>query len=216
MTETVSPSRRDGFNGARDAAVIDRYRVEILNGAPVCWVQCVESTEDLLRRAGYEGTPRHEFVAVRVRRDEFLARWELCPEEVEGGKVEGRKVMLVTGDVDAVKLEGEERRFLFSEVAGVAEDAREGLSVCRVGSAFPMCVAAGSMTSREFLMGEVVWRWRAVLARRMAEAVGRVMVLWERRDVVGRGPEWLEDYRAALHVCGERQRKLRMVEGGGR
>jgi hypothetical protein len=189
MTETVSPSRRDGFNGARDAAVIDRYRVEILNGAPVCWVQCVESTEDLLRRAGYVGTPRHEFVAVRVRRDEFLARWEL-------------------------DVAGEENEF--SEVAGVAKDAREGLSVCRVGSAFPMCVAAGSMTSREFLMGEVVWRWRAVLARRMAEAVGRVMVLWERRDVVGRGPEWLEDYRAALHVCGERQRKLRMVEGGGR
>jgi hypothetical protein len=84
MPAGVSPSRADGFNGARDASLFDRARVEIHHGEPVCWIQRVKGTEDLLRRAGMlRGTRTHEFAPVRVRRDEYLARWEMAPTEEE-------------------------------------------------------------------------------------------------------------------------------------
>lgn len=73
---TGSPSLEDGFNGARDAAIFERYDYDPEIGA--AHVQVVSGTKDLLRRAGINKARMGTFRAVPVARDDF-GRLQIAP-----------------------------------------------------------------------------------------------------------------------------------------
>ena len=205
-----SPSRGDGFDGARDAAVFARARVEIHHGEPVCWIQRVKGTEDLLRRAGMlRGTRTHEFAPVRVRRDEFLARWEICPPEGKQDPTDGTDLTDVSDGSDGSDGSDEE----FSDPVSAGEGAAAGASG-HADPADPMGLAAGDAPAADVFGAATRWGWRAVLARRMRGSVARMMEVWAERKERGRCEEWLREYRGTLRVCLEREEKVKRVMSG--
>jgi len=83
----ASVSRHDGFNGARDARLIDEYVVEgLATEEPFVMMQVVPATMDLLVRAGFARRllRRCEFARVPVRWDAYRDRWEVAVEEETG------------------------------------------------------------------------------------------------------------------------------------
>lgn len=75
--EIASPSLQDGFNGARDARLLDTYADD---GAfrSVVHVQCTDRTRDLLKRAGIKRGRAGHFYSVAVMKDRF-GRLQLKP-----------------------------------------------------------------------------------------------------------------------------------------
>lgn len=71
-----SPSLRDGFNGARDASLLERYADILGEVGGNITVQCVRATRSLLKRAGFQRTRTHDSYEVAVMRDRFN-RWQL-------------------------------------------------------------------------------------------------------------------------------------------
>jgi hypothetical protein len=80
--EALTPSLADGYQGARDATILESYAASITtpeqlaNGIVI--VQCTERTKDLLRRAGYRRTTTHNDYAVHVVKD-WLGRLQIAP-----------------------------------------------------------------------------------------------------------------------------------------
>lgn len=73
----ITPSKNDGFNGARDAAILERCDIE----KDIAHVQRTYETKDLLQRAGYKRTRTHQHYPVKVCRDRF-DRFQLVPFDV--------------------------------------------------------------------------------------------------------------------------------------
>ena len=69
----------DGFHGARDASILERYADPIPAGATsaIVHVQAVGETRTLLRRAGVKHIRTHAFYPVPVERDQY-ARLQLA------------------------------------------------------------------------------------------------------------------------------------------
>ena len=73
MTTILPTIHPDGFNGARDAALLERA-ANWKPGSSVpttVQVQRTAATKSLLQRAGYRRTQTHAFYSVRVVRDQF-------------------------------------------------------------------------------------------------------------------------------------------------
>jgi len=67
---------QDGFNGARDASLLERYAAILGEVGGKITVQCVSATKSLLKRAGIKRTRTHDSYEVAVIRDRFN-RWQL-------------------------------------------------------------------------------------------------------------------------------------------
>lgn len=82
LGEPVTPSLADGFNGACDASILERYAELITTpeqlAEGIVIVQCVERTKSLLKRAGYRRTTIHDSYAVHVVKD-WLGRLQIAP-----------------------------------------------------------------------------------------------------------------------------------------
>lgn len=72
-----SPSLKDGFQGAGDAALLGRYDHDAEISS--VHVQATRNTRELLRRAGYGKVYAGAFYAVRVCVDEF-GRLQIDPK----------------------------------------------------------------------------------------------------------------------------------------
>lgn len=81
-TSTISAPVKhpDGFNGAREAAILDRYSDAGATSGTV-HVQAVGDTRALLRRAGVRRITTHAYYPVAVVRDHFN-RLQLAPAPV--------------------------------------------------------------------------------------------------------------------------------------
>ncbi len=101
--EPVTPSLADGYNGASDASILERYAELITTPeqleAGIVVVQCTERTKSLLHRAGYRRTTTFDSYQVHVIKD-WMGRLQLAPlpraeDEVAvktlAAKLEGRK-----------------------------------------------------------------------------------------------------------------------------
>ena len=77
MAEACSPSLRDGFNGARDASLLERYESCLGMSGGKITVQAVVATKSLLKRAGFKRTQTHDSYEVPVMRDRF-GRWQIA------------------------------------------------------------------------------------------------------------------------------------------
>lgn len=75
--EAASPSLRDGFNGARDARLLDTYADDGAFRA-VVHMQCTDRTRGLLKRAGIKRGIAGQFYPVTVLQDRF-GRLQLKP-----------------------------------------------------------------------------------------------------------------------------------------
>lgn len=71
MAESRTPSIRDGFNGAADASLLERYAqlLGMQNGKVT--VQATRHTRALLHRAGLRRVRLMDSYEVRVERDRF-------------------------------------------------------------------------------------------------------------------------------------------------
>ena len=72
----------DGYNGARDAAILFDYMDEETAADGIVYVQSCQRTDDLLRRSGILKRQRHGFYPVRVVTDRFK-RLQLAPLTAE-------------------------------------------------------------------------------------------------------------------------------------
>ena len=76
-TTMTSHSLQDGFGGASDASLLERYEALFgLRGDKIL-VQSVAATKSLLRRAGFRRTRTHDSYEVPVMRDRFN-RWQIA------------------------------------------------------------------------------------------------------------------------------------------
>jgi hypothetical protein len=73
----ASPSLNDGFNGARDASLLERYAECLGIADGKITVQAVQATKALLHRAGFRRTRTHDSYEVPVMRDRFN-RWQIA------------------------------------------------------------------------------------------------------------------------------------------
>jgi hypothetical protein len=84
----ASPSLLDGFNGARDAGILDTYAErtlpKLVRGG-VVRVQCTSGTEAMLKRAGIKQPLRFEAYEVAVIKDR-LGRLQLAPATKGGAE----------------------------------------------------------------------------------------------------------------------------------
>jgi hypothetical protein len=78
--ETASPSRLDGFNGARDAYILARADLDF--ASMTAHVQATYYTRGLLKRAGIKQPKNHEFYQVAFEMDRFN-RWQLASLPIE-------------------------------------------------------------------------------------------------------------------------------------
>lgn len=82
INDKRSASWRDGFNGARDASILEMYLkysdTSIATQAREVKVQRTGCTGDLLKRAGFQRTRMFNFYPVRVRWNAMLMRLELA------------------------------------------------------------------------------------------------------------------------------------------
>jgi hypothetical protein len=192
----ASPSRHDGFSGARDARIIAEYGLEFYEGEAFCAVQRVPGTEGLLRRAGVRmrAVRPGEFARVAVRRCARLDRWELAP--VRAGSA---------GEGGAEVSEGSEISGPVSAGAGPAAGAGaiggEGLKNPCLDASPPPAVGV-------FF----------VLARRLERSTRRAAAMWEGRpDRWEWDDEWLAGLRRELRRCdGLRHAIAIRTMGGGR
>lgn len=67
----LTPSLRDGFNGAADASTLERYEAIFGMQDGKVTVQATPATRGLLRRAGLRRVRRMDSYEVRVMRDRF-------------------------------------------------------------------------------------------------------------------------------------------------
>lgn len=77
-----SPSLADGFNGARDAAVLARYDWD--KGIGCVHLQACAATRATLKRAGVARIKTHQFYAVSVEWDVKFRRLQLAAPSPAG------------------------------------------------------------------------------------------------------------------------------------
>ncbi len=73
----ASPSLNDGFHGASDASLLERYAASLGMRDGKITVQAVAATKPLLRRAGFCRTRTHDSYEVPVMLDRFN-RWQIA------------------------------------------------------------------------------------------------------------------------------------------